>query len=80
MLFLSSEGNSSARRYYVDHDVSAIGDKLVLPLLALLHPPLPSLCLSVSTFLSSNEGIQEKGSGAVPNEYGKKRGNKSNPH
>ena len=67
MLFLSSEGNSSLPAG-------------IMLMLALLHPPLPSLCLSISTFLSSNEGIQEKGSGAVPNEYGKNRGNKSNPH
>ena len=39
------------------------------------------LCLSVSMFLSSTEEIQERGSGAVPIEYGKKSGNKTNnPH
>ena len=77
MLFLSSEGNSSL--------------PAGITLITMSRPSVTSsccrcslssilLCLSVATFLSSNEGIQEKGSGAVPNEYGKKRGNKSNPH
>ena len=85
MLFLSSEGKCSqlltARRHSVYHDVATIGGENVLPGLALLHPPLPSLCLSVSIFLSSTDGIQERGSVAVPIGYDKKSGNKpDNPY
>ena len=74
MLFLSSKGKFSqgkcsqlltARRHSVYHDVATIGGENVLPGLALLHPPLPSLCLPVSMFLSLAVGIQERGRDAV---------------
>ena len=74
VVFLSCEGNSSLLAGITLITMSR-------PQVTLLHPPLPSLCLSVSMFLSSTEEIQERGSGAVPIEYGKKSGNKTNnPH
>ena len=43
---------------------------------------LPSflLCLFVFMFLSTDEGIQERGSGAVSIEYGRKQGTETYPH